>query len=895
MRLPAIGFLLAILAAGPLCAQKPVEFWPGATYDSRVPTFRQVLGYEPGERITSPSGVVRYLHALAAAAPARVKVFDYGESWEGRKLVYAAVGSEVNIRRLAEIRSGMARLADPRKTPEAEARRLISSLPAVIWLGYGVHGSEISSSDAALLTAYHLLAAKNDKLTEQVLSQVLVLINPLQNPDGRERFLHNFEESLGLEPDASRLAAEHNEPWPGGRTNHYLFDLNRDWISLTQPETRGIVKALLEWYPLVFTDLHEMATDATYYFTPEADPYNPHLTADQRASLQLFGHNDAQWFDRFGFDYFTREIYDAFYPGYGASWPAYYGAIAMTYEQATARGLIVRRNDETVLTYRDTVRRHFVASLATAETAARHREKLLGDFYRYRATAVAEGGAEPVKEYILPRGLDAAATDKLAGILMEQGVEVKRATAAFRAGDREYAAGTYVVPLAQPAKRLIRTLLDPVTPMDEAFLRQEEARRQRKLRTEIYDVTAWSLPLMFNVEAVARPELSTGSFEAAQSARVIPGQVKIAKATVAYLAPWGSAAAGRLLAAALRQDLRVSSSDKPFAMNGTKFPSGTLIFKVLDNPPDLGERLARLAAETGATIQGTNTGWVEEGVNFGSRYVVHVRKPVVAMAWDQPASANSAGWARFVLERQFGYPVTVVRTAQLGSADLSRFHVILLPAGENYSQTLGPDGCEHLKDWVESGGTLIALSADAVAFLAEHKVDLLDVAQENAVQAEDDARKPNKDEDRVPGRLFASREDYEKAILAAGELPDGVTGVLVRARVNPDHWITDGVSPSVVAMVQGRAIFSPIKLDKGVNAAIFDAPDKLLASGYLWAENRKQLAYKPLVVVEPSGRGMVIGFTADPNYRASLDGMNILFLNAVFRGPAHARPMGSEE
>ncbi|HZT31183.1 MAG TPA: M14 family zinc carboxypeptidase [Bryobacteraceae bacterium] len=881
------------LAGGAVCAQK-AELWPGAVYDPRIPTFRQVLGYDAGERITPHAGILRYLEALAAASP-RIRVFEYGESWEGRKLVYAAIGSESNLRRLEEIRAGMERLADPRKTPEAEARRLMATLPVVVWLAYGVHGNEISSPDAALATAYHLLAAKNDALAERILTHTLVLLDPVQNPDGRDRFIRNFEEALGLAPDASRLAAEHNEPWPGGRTNHYLFDLNRDWITLTQPETRGIVKALLAWYPLVFTDLHEMGMDSTYYFTPEADPYNPHLTADQRGSLQLFGRNDAKWFDHFGFDYFTREIYDAFYPGYGASWPAFYGAVAMTYEQASTRGLVVRRNDETVLRFRDTVRRHLVASLATAETAAANREKLLADFYRYRSTAIAEGGREAVRTYILPRGRDAAATDKLAGILMEQGVEVRRATAAFRAGDREYPAGTYVVPLAQPAKRLIRTLLDPVTPMDEAFVLQEEARRRRKLRSEIYDVTAWSLPLVFNVEAVARPEAAAGSFEAARPGRVVPGEVRGGKAAVAYLAPWGSAAGGRLLAAALRQDLRLSSSDKPFTLNGVKYPAGTLIFKVAENPPDLGERLARLAAATGAEIHAANSSWVEEGVNFGSRYVVHVRKPVVAMAWDQPVSANSAGWARFVLERQYGYPVTVVRTAQLAGADLSRLHVLLLPAAENYQQALGSEGIDRLKDWVDAGGTLIALAPEAVEFLADRKVGLLDVAPENAVHRDAEAAKPDKDDNHVPGRLLATREDYERAVQAEREAPDRVPGVLVRARVNADHWITDGAAETVVAMVQGRAIFTPIKRDKGVNAAIFEAPDKLLASGYLWEESRRQLAYKPLLLVEPSGRGMVIGFTADPNYRGSLDGMNLLFLNAVFRGPAHARPMGSEE
>jgi hypothetical protein len=420
-------------------------------YDSKIPTQRQVLGYDPGEKVTSHAGLVAYMEALAAAAPTRMKVFEYGASWEGRKLIYAAIGSEANIRRLAEIKGDILRIADPRKTSEPEARKLIGALPAVVWLSYGVHGNEISSPDAALETAYHLLAARNDKIVEDVLAKVVVLIDPTQNPDGRDRFVHYYEETRGLVPDASPAAAEHNEPWPGGRANHYLFDLNRDWIGLTQPEIASQVKTLREWLPLVYVDLHEMSGESTYFFTPESDPYNPHLTPNLRQSLTLFGKNNAKWFDKYGFDYFTREAYDAFYPGYGASWPLYYGALAMTYEQASVRGLVLRRSDETLLSYRDTVRHHFVASISTLETAAANREKLLTDFYHYRATAVEEGRKEAIKEYILPRGRDAAATDKLAGILMEHGIEVNRAAAPFQSGGREYAAGTYVVPMAQPS------------------------------------------------------------------------------------------------------------------------------------------------------------------------------------------------------------------------------------------------------------------------------------------------------------------------------------------------------------------------------------------------------------------------------------------------------------
>jgi Zinc carboxypeptidase len=890
--------VLPWLAVALLYGQGGFEFWPGTSYDSKIPTVRQVLGYEAGDRVTSHAGIVRYLDALAAAAPARMKMFDYGETWEGRKMVYAAVGSEANIRKLNEIKSGMQQVGDPRKTTEAEARRIMTGLPAVIWLSYGVHGNEISSSDAALLTAYHLLAARNDKVVDDILAHVLVLIDPLQNPDGRDRFVNHFEEMRGLEPDASPVAAERSEPWPGGRVNHYLFDLNRDWIGLTQPEVLNQVKVLREWLPLVYVDLHEMGADSTYFFSPEADPYNPNLTGDQKESLKLFGKNNSRWFDKFGFDYFTREEYDAFYPGYGASWPEYYGGIAMTYEQASVRGLVVRRSDETLLRYRDTVRHHFVSSVSTLEAAAANREKLLNDFYRYRVTAIEEGQKEAVKEYILPRRGDVSAVDKLAGVLGEHGIELKRATAPFGT----YPVGTYVVPMAQPMKRLIRTLLDPQTSMDEKFVAAEEARRKLKQRSEIYDVTAWSMPLLFNVEAVASDAVSAGSFEAARPGLIMAGEMHGAGASVAYVVGWGTEAAGRMLTAALRQGLAVHTSEKPLVQTGNKFPAGSLIFKVAGNPADLGERLARLARETGADVYGTNSGWVEEGVNFGSRYVVAVRKPAIAMAWDAPASAGSAGAARFVLERQYGYPVTAVRTAQLNSPELSKFQVLILPEGGAYAGVLGESGIARLKDWVQAGGTLVALGS-AVNFLTAANVGLLDMPQENALRETEERRPAGVTTDapagggrggtgRVAGTQLASDADYEKAIRAATELPDSAPGTILRARIKPDFWLTAGVAESVNALVEGRAIYAPLKADKGVNAAYFEAADKLVASGYLWSENRKQMAFKPLVVSSTSGRGVVVGFTADPNFRAMQDGLNVLFLNAVFRGPSHLRTGG---
>jgi putative intracellular protease/amidase len=880
--------LLVLILASAARAQAPFEMWPGATYDPAIPTTQKVLGYAPGERVAAPSDLVRYFEALAAAAPARIKVLEYARSWEKRPLIYAAIGSEANVKRLAEIQAGMKRLADPRKTPEAEAQKVMANLPAVIMLSYGVHGNEISGPDAAMMTAYHLLASRNDKLVAEVLANTVVLIDPSQNPDGRNRFVHNFTIAEGLEPDGGVAAAERNEPWPGGRTNHYYFDMNRDWFALTQPETRGRVKLLQEWYPLAFVDLHEMGTDSTYFFAPGAAPYNPHLTKEQLESQKIFGENNGRWFDQMGFPYFTREVFDEFYPGYGASWPWFYGGIGMTYENASVRGLLARRSDDTLYNYYTSVQKHFVASIATCEAAAKNRAKFLRNFYDYRKTAVEEGQREATKEYILPRRGDVSAVDKLASNLAEQGLEVRRAATAFSHGGKEYPAGSYAISMAQPGKRLIRTLLDPQTPMEAKFLEEQERRRKRKLRDEIYDVTGWSVPLMFNVECVAANTAVQGSFELIKPG-MAPGTVTGGKATVAYLVPWGTAGSGRFLTAALRENLRVLSSDKAFQQSGRKYPAGTLIVMVKQNPATVHDTVLKAAQSSGAEVIATNSSWVDEGPNFGSNNVLALKKPNIVLAWDSPTSAGSAGHARYVLERQYGYPVTVIRTRQLAFANLSDYHVLILPEGGGYANELGPAGMGRIKDWVNAGGTIIALG-NATGFLADARMGLIALQQENAAppDGKDPAKPASPVDNRVTGKLLAKDADYAKAIQADTELPDDVAGVLVKATVDPEQWISAGLPPTVNAVVSGRTIYAPIKLDKGVNAAVFAGPEELLASGYLWEENRKQLAYKPLVVAARSGRGVVVAFTSDPNYRAYVDGMNLFLLNAVFRGHARA-------
>ena len=808
----------------------------------------------------------------------------------GKSLYVMAIGSAANIGRLDQIQSGLRRLADPRTLQAGEAEKLINSLPSVVWLICGVHGNEISGVDAGLLTAYHLLAAKNDPLVESALKNSIVLIDPMQNPDGRDRFINYFRQNLGLEPQGDLQSAEHNEVWPSGRVNHYLFDMNRDWFAQTQPETRGRAKFYLSWYPQVVADLHEMGSNSSYYFAPPALPWNPNLTRQQIDWLTRLGRNNGLWFDRFGFDYYTRENYDSFYPGYGEGWPLFHGSIGMTYEQASVRGLAVKREDGTTLTYRDSVHHHFIASLSTIEMTARNRGELLRHLFEHRRTAIEEGRNGPIREFIITPGSDPGRAAKMVRTLMLSGIEVRRAEAPFSNGrtrdydggelqPRQFPAGSYIVSLAQPAKRLARTLLEKSTPQDKEFLDEQRRRYERRQSEQFYDVTAWSLPLIYDQPCFVTEEASNVSSVLLTEPPRTTGSVRGPVAKLAYLIPWGTQAAATALADLFRHDIRVHSTDKPFRLNGEDFPAGTLIIKVKDNPGSLHQHVARIASEQGIGIVPTDTAWVESGPNFGSNNVTYLPRPRVALVWNLPTSPNSAGWTRYVIERQLGYPVTTIRADQLRTADLGRYNVIILPdSSSGYSQQLG-DGAT-IREWVQRGGVLIGI-AGAVNWLADEKVNLLAIRREKR-------EKPDpKTEKREDGPPAASRDLVAKAIEPVDEYPSSTPGAILRIRVDRDHWLGFGYGETTTVMVDSNRIYSLIRLDRGTNVGTYLPPDQMVASGHLWDDARRQLPNKAFLVHARSGRGHVVGFVEDPNYRAFMDGLNRFVTNAIFLGPGH--------
>ena len=675
---------LALAATIQLSAQVQ-ELVPGTQYDPSIPTLEDVVGHDFREEITPPDQVVRYFEALADAAGDRTQLIQYAESWEGRPLIILVIGSPERIAALDDVKAGLARLAQPDGLSEADADALIADLPVVTALMHGVHGNEISSSGAALAEAYHLLAAQGDPTVDMILDESLVLIDPVENPDGRSRFVLQNTMARARWPNEAAYSAEHDEPWPGGRVNHYLFDLNRDLFIQSQPETQGKVDIFLDFWPHIVVDLHEMGGNSTYFFPPTAPPTNPWYGERQIALMDVFGRANARVFDQRGFAYFNRDVYDAFYPGYVDMWPMGHGALGMTYEQASARAQVLRKSDGDLLTYGDGVLHHFTAAITSAETSARNRESILRDYLAFRREGIDLGRSGPA-EYIIHSAHDPGMARRLAFMLLENGIEVREADGPVTVEGRQIPQkGTFIVPMDQPTHRFVRNLLDPDVPMDEEFVQRQIDRRARRESDEIYDLTAWSQSLLWDVEVLVSDD-PTGAAGVVVSKNNNPTNTVLPEAGVGYLMPWGTSTASAV-AEALRDGIRVRAAGAEFTLGGREYAVGTAIVRTAENDANLQQQLGRIASAHGAEVVPIDDSYVEEGASLGSNSVRALRSPRVLLVYDSPGQTNSVGFARYVLEQRYAQPTVAVRASSLGRANLADYDVIVFPSG-NYSSAV---------------------------------------------------------------------------------------------------------------------------------------------------------------------------------------------------------------
>jgi len=876
------------------------DFYPDGKYNDAIPTIEDVLGYSTGERITRYHELEKYLNALAEASD-RLSLHTYGETYEGRKLYYLVISSPENLADLDRIRGNIALLADPRKLKdESEVEAIIKDTPAITWIACNVHGGEHSAGESSLMTAYQLAAGEDDT-TLDILRETVVIIDPVQNPDGRERSINYFYSAFGIKDNPDPNAAEHGMPWIGGRTNHYLFDLNRDWFPLTQVESQAKVKVFLEWLPQAYADLHEMGQDSTFYFPPPRTPINTNTHEIIEKWWEIYGKENATEFDKMGYEYYIREDFDSHYPGYGEAWPTFHGAVGMTYEEASARGLSIRRKDETILSLRDASQHHFIASMSTCQTTVKYRQELLRDFYNFYKTAIEEGENGPIKELLIVPDEGASDAETLVKRLMHQGVEVRVADSEFENPrvrgytdsfliERKFPAGTYIVRMDQPKKRLIQALLEKEDKLDEAFVKKQLQRKKDRLGVQIYDITAWSLPLAYGLDVYwteTRSDVSASMISKPVRRGGLSG-----KAKTAYLLKYTSNGAAKCGLKMLQEGYKLHVAKEPFkiklASNGEveSYGRGTLVFKVTSNEDKMHQRLSEIADAEGVRIDPVNTQWVEEGINLGSNNVAYLKKPKIAVLYEEPASSDSYGWLAYMFEQVYDVEFTALRYGSLSSRIIKDYNVIIFPNGSSgeYNRLIGESGMKRLKDWASVGGTLVMIKG-AAAFARRKGMN---VTTSSLVT---DLRK--KDPTPPPAATGSQAKDATKTPPPPEPVPhefrpSHIPGAIIKAKLDQTHFLSYGYGKSIDVLVNSNYLFTPSR--NGRNVATFvDKKDDLRTSGLVWDDMLEALPGKAYLIDERTGHGHIILYADDPNFRAYWDGLNRLFLNSILFGPSLGR------
>jgi hypothetical protein len=884
---PVHAAVLALALSAFALAPVPLPAQESSAQAGAAPTFAEVSGHGFGERITTHAEMVRYLERLAAASP-RVRVVDQGRSWEERALPLAIVTSPENHARLAEIQENAQRLADPRRTSADEAAAIAASQPAIVWLGGSIHGFELSGSEGLLKLLEHL-TTRDDPQTLEILRNTVVLIDPMLNPDGRDAFAHTNHQLIGRVPSPER------DDWANDfnfwdaltfRTGHYFFDTNRDWFAHTQRETRARIPTLLAWRPQVMVDAHEMGPDSEFYFDPAAEPYGPYFPPFARRGFELFGRAYAEAFDEAGFEYMTRERYNYFYPGYTTSYGSYTGGVGMLYEQGSTRGLALERSDESVRHLADALEQQYTAAWAALRTASAQRETLLRDYYQGHREAVESGKAGVARYLIAADEGDPGLAAELADLLRRNGIEVgvlaEEATLSGvrdregrNVGSRRFPAGTWVVETAQPRSALARVLLEPDLPLPEEFLEQARGRVLGDRNPEFYDVTAWSLPLLFDLNGYSTTDRRSLPLQPAATAPTAgEGFTMPARAPrYAYLIDGRQAAGVAALYHLRDQGHRVSVLLKPTRLGGRDFAAGTVVVRVGGNGEGVHQAVLEQARRYGLRVAGADTGLSEAGfVPLGSGDTLAARKPEIALLAGYPFSAYSFGWSWYVLDRQYEIPVTVRRVGTVANTPLHRFDTLVLPdlfSSEGLARELGEGGIDRLKGWVRDGGTLVALGG-SVDFVRE-KLEL------TGLRSWYDEQKKGK------------KKEGEDGDEDEGPQPFDVPGAILRAELDPEMWLAAGVGGELPVLVDSTRVLLPPAgpAQSGRRVVARYAPaDRLRLSGHLWPESRERLPGAVFLYEERVGRGRVIAFAEDPSFRGFWRGSDRLFLNAVVLGPS---------
>ncbi len=803
------------------------------------------LGYQLGDRFTPHYKIVNYFQQAAAASPQMMKLENYGETNEGRELLLAFVSAPENLARLDEIRKNNLRITGMLKDKPADI-----NAPAIVWLSYNVHGNEASSSEVSMKTLFELLNPANTQ-TKTWLKNTVVIIDPCLNPDGRDRYVHWFNQMVGKNANANPATREHREPWPGGRLNHYNFDLNRDWAWQTQIETQGRIKKYNDWMPQIHCDFHELGYNNSYYFAPAAEPFHEVITNWQRQFQTTIGRNHAKYFDANGWLYFTKEIFDLFYPAYGDTYPTYNGAIGMTYEQAghSMGGLAVATSDGDTLGLKDRIAHHFTTSMSTIEISSNNSNKLITEFKKYFDEANTTGIGE-YKTYVITESNNGK-REALRKFFEMNGINYGAVTGNalrgynyFSGKEETFAANnSLAVSAFQPKSALVKVMFEPKSKLSDSVT---------------YDITAWSLPYVYGVQSYALKEkLQLGSYIASGVAAAM------SSSAYGYLVNYNSFSDVKFLTALLNEKFQVRYAEKEFTFNGKSFQKGTLIVLRKGNENKLAQ-LVNLAQSYNAAVTEVSGGFMDTGFDFGSEKVHLIKKPVVALLTGSGINPNAAGEVWHLFEQQLNYPISLFNAEDISGRYLKNIDVLILPDG-GYKFLASKESAADIKMWVQQGGKIIALD-NAAWEVAKAEWGL-------KIKNDEDGKKEEKKDSQDE---YADLKRYENR--ERDDKSNNVPGAIYKVELDNSHPLAFGYGSKYFTLKLSGNMYEFMK--DGWNVGVIKKEDA--ASGFVGSNTKDRIKDGTVIGVQPLGGGNIVFFADDPIFRNFWESGKMMLANAVF-------------
>jgi len=806
---------------------------------------QQYLGYKIGTKYTRHHKIVDYFKSVAAAKPDMVKLEKYGETNEGRELMLTYIASSENLQKLESIRLNNLRLTGTVKDKETA---VVNNAPAIVWLSYNVHGNETSSSEAAMLTLFELVNPNNVQ-SKEWLKNTVVIIDPCINPDGRDRYVNWFNSMVGTNYNANPQTREHAEPWPGGRSNHYNFDLNRDWAWQTQVETKQRLVKYNQWLPHVHVDFHEQGINEPYYFAPAAEPFHELITNWQREFQTEIGKNNARYFDKNGWLYFTKERFDLFYPSYGDTYPIYNGSIGMTYEQGGGgrAGLATINGAGDTVTLVDRAMHHFTTGIATVETASKNASKVVTEFkkffddansaknYTYKTYVITSDNADKISdvEHLLKVNQ------------IEYGVLSNTNFKGFNYKSLKEEVGSLkkyhiAISMQQPKSVLATVLLEPKSNLSDS---------------NTYDITAWAVPYAYGVDAYAIKESLTVNSKTVESTTTV-----VPASSYGYLIKYNSFNGSKVLASLLKQGVKVRYADKPFVYKKENFDRGTLIVLNAGNPTNLHSILTQTIAGTAVQVQTVEGGFMDKGADFGSPDVRFIKAPKIAMLSGEQTSSLGAGEVWNYFDQTLNYPISLFNVADFGRVNLKDYHVLIVPDG-NYRTLNDKSVTDKLKEFVRGGGKIIAIE-NAVAQMANGEWGIKlkeDKSDEKEKKGDYDALKKYDNKER----------EY---------LVNSIPGAIYKVDVDNTHPLAYGYPDHYYTLKQDDNIYQFMK--DGWNVGVFKKDAYI--TGYSGLKVKAKLKDGLVLGVQEMGSGAVIYFAEDPIFRMFWQNGKMLLFNAAF-------------